>query len=70
MLVIGNAGITEGMSRIQMTVWSIWSAPLIMSNELRTITPEFKKILQNRAVIDIDQDRLGEFGKMIKKVNF
>ncbi|KAI6212341.1 Alpha-galactosidase [Aphelenchoides besseyi] len=48
MLVIGNPGITEGMSRIQMSVWSIWSAPLIMSNDLRMIAPEFRAILQNQ----------------------
>ncbi|KAI6171202.1 Alpha-galactosidase [Aphelenchoides bicaudatus] len=69
MLVIGNAGITEGMSRIQLTVWSIWSAPLIMSNDLRTITPEFKAILQNRDVIAVDQDPLGVFGKVVKKTD-
>lgn len=66
--MVGNAGISLGMSRIQMTVWSIWSAPLIMSNDLRTITPEFKAILQNRQVIAIDQDPLGDFGKVLKKV--
>jgi len=69
MLVIGNDGITEGMSRIQMTVWSIWSAPLIMSNDLRTIAPEFRNILQNRKVIAIDQDPLGAFGKMVKNTS-
>lgn len=34
-LVIGNAGITPDMARAQMTIWCIWSAPLIMSNDLR-----------------------------------
>ncbi|KAI6198577.1 Alpha-galactosidase [Aphelenchoides besseyi] len=65
MLVIGNSGITEGMSRIQMSVWSIWSAPLIMSNDLRTITPEFRAILQNQRVIKVDQDPIGRMGRMV-----
>ncbi|KAI6198576.1 Alpha-galactosidase [Aphelenchoides besseyi] len=69
MLVIGNSGITEGMSRIQMSVWSIWSAPLIMSNDLRTITPEFRAILQNRDVIAVDQDPLGVMGRMVKSTS-
>ena len=52
-----------------MTIWSIWSAPLIMSNDLREITPSQKKILQNREVIAIDQDPLGIMGKMIVNVS-
>jgi alpha-N-acetylgalactosaminidase len=53
-----------------MSVWSLWSSPLIMSNDLRTITPEFKAILQNKDVIAVDQDPLGVFGKVVKKVHF
>lgn len=53
-----------------MTIWSIWSAPLIMSNDLRNITKTQKEILQNRDVIAIDQDPLGKMGKMILNVSF
>lgn len=67
-LVIGNPGINEGMSRVQMSVWSIWSAPLIMSNDLRSIRPELRAILQNTRVINVDQDPLGRFGRMVLKV--
>ncbi|KAI6242271.1 Alpha-galactosidase [Aphelenchoides fujianensis] len=69
MLVIGNAGITEGMSRVQMAVWAIWSAPLIMSNDLRTVAPEFQAILQNRDLIAVDQDPLGVMGRMVKQTD-
>ncbi|KAF8387492.1 hypothetical protein PRIPAC_76634 [Pristionchus pacificus] len=65
MLVIGNAGITPDMARAQMTIWCIWSAPLIMSNDLRNIAPVFKEILQNRAVIAVDQDPLGKMGRLV-----
>ncbi|KAI6243498.1 Alpha-galactosidase [Aphelenchoides fujianensis] len=65
MLVIGNPGITEGMSRVQMSVWSIWSAPLIMSNDLRNIRPAFRSILQNTRVIAVDQDPMGRMGRMV-----
>jgi hypothetical protein len=68
-LVIGNPGITEGMSRVQLSVWSIWSAPLIMSNDLRNIRPEFRSILQNTRVINIDQDPMGRFGRMVLRVS-
>ncbi|CAJ0938948.1 unnamed protein product, partial [Mesorhabditis belari] len=65
MLVIGNSGITEDMAITQMSIWSIWSAPLIMSNDLRTIAPKFAQILQNRDVIAINQDPLGIMGRLV-----
>lgn len=51
-----------------MAIWSIWSAPLIMSNDLRTITPEYKKILLNSRAIAINQDPLGVMGRLIYSV--
>ncbi|KAK6011771.1 hypothetical protein OSTOST_23133, partial [Ostertagia ostertagi] len=44
----------------------IWSAPLIMSNDLRVLKQEFRDILLNRDVIAIDQDPLGIMGKLVR----
>jgi hypothetical protein len=66
MLVIGN-GLTLEESRTQMAVWSIWSAPLIMSNDLRVLEQSLVEVLQNKDVIAVDQDPLGVMGKMVKK---
>ena len=54
-----------------MALWSIMAAPLIMSNDLRTIKEEFKNILLNQGAIKINQDPLGIQGRRIqrKKVN-
>lgn len=68
MLVIGN-GLTFEESRTQMAIWSIWSAPLLMSNDLRDLEKELREILQNKQVIAVDQDPLGIMGKMVKKVS-
>lgn len=38
-----------------------------MSVDLRTIRPEFKEILQNKKIIDVDQDPLGLQGRRIYK---
>jgi hypothetical protein len=65
MLVIGN-GLTVKESRSQMAIWSIWSAPLIMSNDLRVLEKNLRDILQNKGVIAVDQDPLGIMGKMVK----
>ncbi|KHJ94671.1 hypothetical protein OESDEN_05393 [Oesophagostomum dentatum] len=68
-LVIGNPGITVNMAIAQMTIWSIWSAPLIMSTDLRTIGPEFRNILLNREVIDVDQDPMGIMGQLVANIS-
>jgi alpha-galactosidase len=38
------------------------AAPLLAGNDLPNMKPEIKEILTNRAVIAIDQDRLGKQG--------
>uniref|UniRef100_A0A2A4JKI6 Alpha-galactosidase n=1 Tax=Heliothis virescens TaxID=7102 RepID=A0A2A4JKI6_HELVI len=62
MLVIGNSGLTVDQARVQMAVWSVLAAPLIMSVDLSSIKPEFKEILLNKDVIDVNQDPLGKQG--------
>ena len=51
-----------------MAMWAIFAAPLLMSVDLRTIRPEYKAILQNRKIIEVDQDPLGIQGRRIYKV--
>ncbi|KAF4748581.1 hypothetical protein FOZ62_024192 [Perkinsus olseni] len=46
----------------QMALWSIFSSPLLMSNELYNMPPGTKEILQDREVIAVDQDPLGKMG--------
>merc|ERR1712187_178319 len=41
-----------------MGMWSMWSAPLMISNDLRAISQEFVDVLQNEEVIAVDQDPL------------
>ena len=44
------------------------AAPLLMSTDLRTISASAKEILQNRLMIQINQDPLGIQGRRIVKV--
>uniref|UniRef100_A0A914EKP6 Alpha-galactosidase n=1 Tax=Acrobeloides nanus TaxID=290746 RepID=A0A914EKP6_9BILA len=67
MIVVGDPGLTPDQARAQMTMWSIWSAPLIMSNDLRNIDPTSKEILLNKRVISVDQDPLGIMGRLVLK---
>lgn len=67
--MIGNFHLSPGESRIQMSVWSILPAPLLMSNDLRNMDKESKEILLNKVAISINQDHLGLPGKRIYEVN-
>ncbi|KAI2798023.1 hypothetical protein BLOT_013935 [Blomia tropicalis] len=67
MLIIGNDGLSYEQSKTQMAFWCLWSAPLLMSNDLRNIRLEMKEILLNKHLIAIDQDRLGIMGTRVWK---
>ncbi|XP_004611747.2 alpha-galactosidase A [Sorex araneus] len=66
MLVIGNFGLSWDQQVTQMALWAIMAAPLLMSNDLRTISPQAKALLQNKDVIAINQDPLGKQGYQLR----
>lgn len=66
MLLIGNFGLTIDQSKSQMAIWAILAAPLLMSTDLKNIRPEFREILINQPVIDVNQDELGIQGTRIR----
>lgn len=66
MLEVGNGGMTETEYRTHFSLWSVMAAPLLIGTDLRKATPETVRILLNRDVIAIDQDRLGVQGAPIK----
>ncbi|XP_025421570.1 alpha-N-acetylgalactosaminidase-like [Sipha flava] len=68
MLLIGNFGLTVDQSKAQMAIWAILAAPLLMSNQLSAVRPEFKEILLNKGIIDVNQDALGIQGKRVFRV--
>lgn len=55
--------------RVQMGIWAILAAPLIISVDLRTIRPESKALLLHKDVIKINQDPLGIQGTRLVKVS-
>ncbi|XP_028315380.1 alpha-galactosidase A [Gouania willdenowi] len=69
MLVIGNFGLSHDQQESQMALWAIMAAPLFMSNDLRDICPRSKELLQNRHIIEINQDPLGKQGSCTAKGN-
>lgn len=58
-LTIGNSGLSEAQEKVQMAMWAMMAAPLLVSNDLRNIKTSSRNILLNRNVIAINQDPLG-----------
>ncbi|XP_072040647.1 alpha-N-acetylgalactosaminidase-like isoform X6 [Amphiura filiformis] len=69
MLIIGDFSLSVEQAKAQMAMWAILAAPLLMSNDLRTITPEYRDILLNKDVIAISQDNAGIMGKRVLQVD-
>ena len=67
-LVIGNYGLSDDQERVHMAMWAMWSAPLLMSNDLRNVKRSSKRLLLNRNVISINQDALGVQARNVYEV--
>lgn len=67
--MIGN-GLEYEQSKSHMAIWAIMAAPLFLSTDLTTITPQIKSLLQNKQIIAVNQDSLGIPGKRMYKVIF
>lgn len=65
MLVVGNGTLSEDECRTQMSLWAILAAPLLASNDVRTMQAAMATILTNPEVIAIDQDPMGKEGHRI-----
>jgi alpha-N-acetylgalactosaminidase len=65
MLIIGASSLSQSESEVQMGMWAIFAAPLIMGNDLRKVTQWQRDILLNREVILINQDSLGIQGRRL-----
>jgi alpha-galactosidase len=49
----------------QLSMWAILAAPYMLGNDVATLSDQVVKLLTNRAVIAIDQDRLGIQGREV-----
>lgn len=58
MMEVGN-GMTEAQDRAHFSLWAIMNSPLIAGNDLRNMSDTTQKILTNKRVIAVNQDKLG-----------
>ncbi|EGN56390.1 Alpha-galactosidase [Hallella multisaccharivorax DSM 17128] len=61
MLEVGN-GMTQSEDRAHFTMWCMLAAPLVLGNDIRTMSDATKGIVLNKDMIAIDQDKLGVQG--------
>lgn len=63
----GDAGLSMAETRSQVALWSMMSAPLILSSNVEKLNAEAVTILGNKAVIGIDQDALGRMATLVRR---
>ena len=67
MLVIGMNGVDSVMAKTHMTMWCMMNSPLMLGLDLRRVTrgDEIYNIIANKALIDLNQDKLGVQAKRV-----
>ena len=68
-IIGGDSGLSLAESRSQLALWSMMSAPLILSSNVAKLSPQAIAILGNRRVIAIDQDPLGRMATLVLRSN-
>jgi alpha-galactosidase len=64
MLEVGN-GLNDTEGRAHFSMWAIMASPLITGNDLSTMSATTKEILTNKEVIAVNQDSLGQQGRVV-----
>jgi len=70
MLVVGMNGLTDNMNRTHMAMWCMLNSPLMLGIDFRRVTKgdDIYKIISNKNLIDLNQDKLGIQAKRVKCV--
>jgi alpha-galactosidase len=66
-IIGGDDGMSLAETRSQMALWSLMSAPLILSSDVGALSPQSVEILGNPGVIAIDQDALGRMATLVRR---
>jgi alpha-galactosidase len=65
LLQAGNSGMTADASRMQLNLWAVLAAPLMLGNDVRIMMRETVALLSNRELIAVNQDKGGRQGKRV-----
>lgn len=67
MLEVGVGDMKYNESEAHFALWCMMAAPLILGNDIRTMSPEICDLIKNGDLISINQDKLGKQAKRIKE---
>ncbi|KGN51578.1 alpha-galactosidase-like precursor [Cucumis sativus] len=67
MLEVGNGGMTIAEYRSHFSIWALAKAPLLIGCDIRSMDNNTMKLLSNKEVIAVNQDKLGVQGKKVHK---
>lgn len=62
---LGGVGCTQTEYQTQMSLWCMLSSVLAMTNDLRNVSPDDRRILLNKEIIAINQDPLGKAARRV-----
>ncbi|KAG7012859.1 hypothetical protein SDJN02_25612, partial [Cucurbita argyrosperma subsp. argyrosperma] len=68
MLEVGNGGMTTAEYRSHFSIWALAKAPLLIGCDIRSMDNITLKLLSNKEVIAVNQDKLGVQGKKVYKL--
>ncbi|GHV58390.1 hypothetical protein FACS1894182_10460 [Bacteroidia bacterium] len=68
MLEVGKSGFTFYENQTHFALWAILNSPLILGNDLRTMSKETLEIVTNKGIIALNQDPLGIQGFKYKSI--
>ncbi len=69
MLEVGRGSLTLAENQAHFDLWCIQAAPLLLGNDLTTMSDDIFNIVSNREVIAVDQDSLGWQGRRVRQIN-
>ena len=61
----GRAGMTQEEYQSQFSLWAMYASPLTLSFDIRTISDDDLRIISNKEMIAINQDRLGQAAELV-----
>jgi len=65
MLEVGNGGLTQDENIAHFSLWALLSSPLLLGNDLRSVSASTLSILRNADVLAVNQDWGGSQGRRL-----
>ncbi|WP_183086229.1 alpha-galactosidase D [Mycetocola tolaasinivorans] len=59
-LQVGNPGLTPAENRTHFMMWAMSNSPLMLGNDVRSMTPDIASLIGNTEILSVNQDTLGE----------